>query len=55
MSVRRTVQPSSAYLEERRLRLKRQLGLAPPEGSPYAKQPCLDGVHLLANMLGAAR
>ena len=48
-------QPDSANAEERRLRLKRRLGLAPPEGSPFAKQPCLDGVHLLANMLGAAR
>jgi len=49
------VQSNTADIEERRLRLKRRLGLAPPEGSPFAKQPCLDGVHLLANMLGAAR
>ena len=37
------------------MRLKRMLGLAPPEGSPYAKQPCLDGVRALAVALGAAR
>ena len=37
------------------MRVKRLLGLAPPEGSPFAKQPCMDGVRALAIALGAAR
>ena len=37
------------------MRVKRMLGLAPPEGSPFAKQPCMDGVRALAIALGAAQ
>lgn len=35
-------------VEARRLRIQRQLGLAPPEGSPWVNRVCFDGVRQLA-------
>ena len=41
----------SETVEMRRLRFQRQLGLAPPQGSPWADRVCLDGVRQLAAIL----
>ena len=44
---------SAAAPKRRKERILRQLALKPPPGSPWAKQPCLDGAELLVIQVGA--